>query len=434
MADVDPLPTSDAQRLSAMVWGGELRKAEDELRRLPADSPRVALLFGQAAFVEAVLTGDGDVAGEAVLRLEACERACLAVESPTWAEWTRSWWSKAPPDAARDEARAARGIGTLLLAVSHTMKQQWIKSPLALRRSIGAFAGLPEEAAPAVRPQRLLGVGTSNLLLALLPAPLARLLTLAGFGRPSEARGLEMLREAAEGGGGDDDVYDGGARWLARVALLLFGNTAATMRGGGDAAAEKARALASLAALEAELPGSLLFEWVGALTLRRVGELPAAARRLEAVLERSEALLPGCPLYRVRFNAAQLRFATLQYAAAADGLGPLVGEASRYTAKAMCLWHRAAALAQLGRYDEARDDLRAIAVTAKATGGRLDAQLAQRAAGWLLRADADLALGALEVSYQMGYHRQRRAQPGGGGENGGEGGGARGVAARRDAR
>ena len=424
MADIDPLPTSHAQRLSAMVWGGELRKAEDELRRLPADSPRVALLFGQAAFVEAVLTGDGDVAGEAVLRLEACERACLAVESPTWAEWTRSWWSKAPPDAARDEARAARGIGTLLLAVSHTMKQQWIKSPLALRRSIGAFAGLPEEAAPAVRPQRLLGVGTSNLLLALLPAPLARLLTLAGFGRPSEARGLEMLREAAEGGGGDDGVYDGGARWLARVALLLFGNTAATMRGGGDAAAEKARALASLAALEAELPGSLLFEWVGALTLRRVGELPAAARRLEAVLERSEALLPGCPLYRVRFNAAQLRFATLQYAAAADGLGPLVGEASRYTAKAMCLWHRAAALSQLGRCDEARDDLRAIAVTAKATGGRLDAQLAQRAAGWLLRADADLALGALEVSYQMGYHRQRRAQPGGGGENGGgEGGG-----------
>ena len=424
MADVDPLPISDAQRLSAMVWGGELRKAEDELRRLPADSPRVALLFGQAAFVEAVLTGDGDVAGEAVLRLEACERACLAVESPTWAEWTRSWWAKAPPDAARDEARAARGIGTLLLAVSHTMKQQWIKSPLALRRSIGAFAGLPEEAAPAVRPQRLLGVGTSNLLLALLPAPLARLLTLAGFGRPSEARGLEMLREAAEGGGGDDGVYDGGARWLARVALLLFGNTAATMRGGGDAAAEKARALASLAALEAELPGSLLFEWVGALTLRRVGELPAAARRLEAVLERSEALLPGCPLYRVRFNAAQLRFATLQYAAAADGLGPLVGEASRYTAKAMCLWHRAAALSQLGRCDEARDDLRAIAVTAKATGGRLDAQLAQRAAGWLLRADADLALGALEVSYQMGYHRQRRAQPGGGGENGGgEGGG-----------
>ena len=400
MADVDPLPTSDAQRLSAMVWGGELRNAEDELRRLPADSPRVALLFGQAAFVEAVLTGDGDVAGEAVLRLEACERACLAVESPTWAEWTRSWWSKAAPDAARDEARAARGIGTLLLAVSHTMKQQWIKSPLALRRSIGAFAGLPEEAAPAVRPQRLLGVGTSNLLLALLPAPLARLLTLAGFGRPSEARGLEMLREAAEGGGGGNDVYDGGARWLARVALLLFGNTAATMRGGGDAAAEKARALASLAALEAELPGSLLFEWVGALTLRRVGELPAAARRLEAVLERSEALLPGCPLYRVRFNAAQLRFATLQYAAAA-------------------------ALSQLGRCDEARDDLRAIAVTAKATGGRLDAQLAQRAAGWLLRGDADLALGALEVSYQMGYHRQRRAQPGGGGgENGGgEGGG-----------
>ena len=56
----------------------------------------------------------------------------------------------------------------------------------------GAFAGLPEEAAPAVRPQRLLGVGTSNLLLALLPAPLARLLTLAGFGRPSEARGLRL--------------------------------------------------------------------------------------------------------------------------------------------------------------------------------------------------------------------------------------------------
>ena len=108
MTDIDPLPTSDAQRLSAMVWGGELRKAEDELRRLPADSPRVALLFGQAAFVEAVLTGDGDVAGEAVLRLEACERACLAVESPTWAEWTRSWWSKAPPDAARDEGARAR--------------------------------------------------------------------------------------------------------------------------------------------------------------------------------------------------------------------------------------------------------------------------------------------------------------------------------------
>ena len=83
MADVDPLPTSHAQRLSAMVWGGELRKAEDELRRLPADSPRVALLFGQAAFVEAVLTGDGDVAGEAVLRLEGAGAAallCLAAQ------------------------------------------------------------------------------------------------------------------------------------------------------------------------------------------------------------------------------------------------------------------------------------------------------------------------------------------------------------------
>ena len=30
MADIDPLPTSDAQRLSAMVWGGELRKAEQD--------------------------------------------------------------------------------------------------------------------------------------------------------------------------------------------------------------------------------------------------------------------------------------------------------------------------------------------------------------------------------------------------------------------
>ena len=157
-----------------------------------------------------------------------------------------------------------------------------------------------------------------------------------------------MLREAAEGGGGDDGPYDGGARWLARALCCSLG----TRRRRCAAAATRRprrRALASLAALEAELPGSLLFEWVGALTLRRVGELPAAARRLEAVLERSEALLPGCPLYRVRFNAAQLRFATLQYAAAADGLGPLVGEASRYTAKAMCRWHRAAALAELGR-------------------------------------------------------------------------------------
>ena len=304
------------------------------------------------------------------------------------------------------------------------MKQQWIKSPLALRRSIGAFAGLPEEAAPAVRPQRLLGVGTSNLLLALLPAPLARLLTLAGFGRPSEARGLEMLREAAEGGGGGDGVYDGGARWLARVALLLFGNTAATMRGGGDAAAEKARALASLAALEAELPGSLLFEWVGALTLRRVGELPAAARRPRGRARTVGGAAAGVPALPrpLQRRAAPLRHAAVRRRRRRPRPARRRGVAVH--GEGMCLWHRAAALSQLGRCDEARDDLRAIAVTAKATGGRLDAQLAQRAAGWLLRADADLALGALEVSYQMGYHRQRRAQPGGGGENGGgEGGG-----------
>ena len=216
-----------------------------------------------------------------------------------------------------------------------------------------------------------------------------------------------MLREAAEGGGGGDGVRRRRAVAGARRFAAL-GELAATMRGGGDAAAEKARALASLAALEAELPGSLLFEWVGALTLRRVGELPAAARRLEAVLERSEALLPGAALPRsLQRRAAPLRHAAVRRRRRRPRPARRRGVA--VPAKAMCLWHRAAALSQLGRYDEARDDLRAIAVTAKATGGRLDAQLAQRAAGWLPPRRRRPRARRAQVSYQMGYHRQRRA-------------------------
>ena len=103
-------------------------------------------------------------------------------------------------------------------------------------------------------------------------------------------------------------------------------------------------------------------------------------------------------------RATQCLFATLDYARAIETLEPLVGDDSRYTAKAMALMHKAACLAATSRCSEAREAMESVGSVAKRSGGRLDAQLWQRAQAWLQRSDADLGLCALEMHYCLHYY------------------------------
>ena len=97
-------------------------------------------------------------------------------------------------------------------------------------------------------------------------------------------------------------------------------------------------------------------------------------------------------------RATQCLFATLDYARAIETLEPLVGDDSRYTAKAMALMHKAACLAATSRCSEAREAMESVGSVAKRSGGRLDAQLWQRAQAWL-RAGQKKALAPTAASH-----------------------------------
>ena len=164
---------------------------------------------------------------------------------------------------------------------------------------------------------------------------------------------------------------------------------------------------ASLAMLEETLPDSLVFGWLSASVLRRVGDLRAASAKLEWVAPRAEKMAAEArvPFYRVAYNRAQCLYCTLSYADVVEAMAPLVAADCRYTARAMCLMHMGAGLAYLGQPSRAREAFRQVEGVAKSGGGRLDAQLWQRAQVWLARGDADLPLAALELHLSVGYLR-----------------------------
>ena len=178
----------------------------------------------------AALTGDLDDAAAASLDLHACIDACRRVEAPeTWGKWAASWVMTTALTAPQLEASGLRAMSEMMLAVTNAMLQQWLQATLALRRALVAFAALPpadadaeppaegEVAPPTLPPSiRNLGAGLFSLLLALLPRPVAQLLTLSGsfgpgffssgggissmFGgdEPSEALGYALLLRACE--------------------------------------------------------------------------------------------------------------------------------------------------------------------------------------------------------------------------------------------
>jgi hypothetical protein len=90
---------------------------------------------------------------------------------------------------------------------------------------------------------------------------------------------------------------------------------------------------AQLGALDDALPGSIVFAWLSALTLRRLGRLSAASERMAFVSTRAHELRLTMPLYRLAFNRAQAMFGTLDWAGAAGTLQPLVSAESRCAAR-----------------------------------------------------------------------------------------------------
>ena len=412
-----------AYRVLRSVWMGDVRAPDD----LVADTPRAALLKGMAAFLIAALTGEKEAAANAVQALRESARVCKVAETPeTWRGWAASWVYAPEPQ----EATAARAITELMLASAYGMNNEYLSAPLALRRSLGLVGTLPRDGALA--PVRDFGAGLFSLMLAMLPRPVARLLTLTGgvdeaelFGPegPSEALGEALLKQASEPSS-NGQSYDLGARWLALIVLLLYRSirvdkhqqsaAAGAAAGAAEGAAEgpkKSAIDADLDALDSALPDSLVFSWLVGTVLRRLGRLDEARARMEDVSLKAEALKLGVPLYRVTFNRAQCAFATLHYTAATDVLAPLIAPASTYTAKAMALMHTAAALAATGKATEAREALQQVEAVAKASGGRLDGQLAQRAQVWLARSDSDLPLAAIEMHYSVGYIKGQGADP-----------------------
>ena len=134
------------------------------------------------------------------------------------------------------------------------------------------------------------------------------------------------------------------------------------------------------------------------------GRIEEATRKTHAVVRRAAAAEYRVPLYRVTYTHCQCLYASLDYAATAQALSPLVAPASRYTAKAMALAHQAAAFAAVGDGARARETLRALCAVAATSGGKLDAQLAQRARAWLARPDGYLPMAALELHYFLQYY------------------------------
>ncbi len=287
------LTDAEALRIARLVWSGDVNAAFALLDAAPEASLRSMMLRAQAHMLLAALTGDLDDAAAASLDLHACIDACRRVEAPeTWGKWAASWVMTTALTAPQLEASGLRAMSEMMLAVTNAMLQQWLQATLALRRALVAFAALPpadadaespdegEVAPPTLPPSiRNLGAGLFSLLLALLPRPVAQLLTLSGsfggffssgggissmFGgeEPSEALGYALLLracetpsrrgndvrsgemcgeegngvEAAVGGGdvaaaeeeGEDDdeeAFDGGAAWCAQCLMLAFASS-----------------------------------------------------------------------------------------------------------------------------------------------------------------------------------------------------------------
>ena len=444
----DELSNAEAHRIALEGWAGDLTTTANSLAAGPQGSVRLKVLKAQAAFLRAGLTGDKEDATSTVQACQEAIRACKEVEAPVgWGSWAASFVvSLEPQSAPAREAAALRALSEMYLAVALGMQQQWMLAPMALRRALAGFGKLPEEegTSDAAAPPpaiRSLGLGVLAMLLALLPRPIAGLLTLGvgslsslfGPAGPTEAVGEALLSRAASCAVGPSQCWDGSAAWLAQVVLLLFsagkpGAVAPPDEHDGGAAAASAppnpvtppdehdggAAAASappnpvhrrLAALDEALPGSLVVAWLGGSVLRKVGMLGEASARLEYVLRRSAELELGFVLHRVCFNVAQVRYACLAYGEAAAALAPLLEPSCAYTAKGMCALHRAAALAALGEAEAARECMRMVQRVAEAGGGRLDRQLALRAQGWLARSEADLPLCSLEVRRDRGLHQ-----------------------------
>ena len=301
---------------------------------MPPQTPQATILRAQSAFLIAALSGDKNAAGKAIDALKECSNLCKQAESPeTWTGWVTSWVVAPEPQ----EATAVRALSDLMLAMAYGMNNDYLNAPLTLRRSLALFNSLPCDVSAGLTAVRNFGVGMFSILLALLPRPVSRLLTLTGgvsetslfgAGGASEALGEELLQRAGAFattisdeeissalGGGSSGGYDYGAGWLALIVLLL--HRSSKLKPEDDAGLPSSSGTArraglaidvDLTALEKALPGSLVFEWLSAMTLRRIGRIKQAAETMDAVASKAAALRLDAPfpLYRVTFNRAQV--------------------------------------------------------------------------------------------------------------------------------
>ena len=328
------------------VWAGNVVSAQKKIGNAPA-GPRASFLKGNAAMLLAALSGDKAASGRAVAALRECSDACTQATAPeTWKGWAASWVFTPEPT----EATAIRAVAELMLAVAHGMNNEYLAAPLALRKSLGLFGQLPTDGALA--PVRTFGAGLFSLLLALLPRPVARLLTLTGGvseealfgpGGPSESGAEALLTSAAAHLEHAEAGFTLGVGWLALIVLLLHRSSRVgkpttttdpsptphdTPRGTAEdtnMVAGLAQLTADVDALETALPNSLVFAWLQGSVLRRVGKLDVAAERLDFVSRRATDLGLDVALYRVAYNRAQCLFGTLEYGRALEVLDGLDG-------------------------------------------------------------------------------------------------------------
>ena len=225
---MDTLSDAAARRVFVQILQCNVRLAEAILDNAPETSLRAVLLRSQCAFVLAALSGDNAVAARAVTSLEACIAKSAAAQTPdTWGGWAASFVVSVEQTPAQQEAAAIQAFALLMQAMAHGMMQKFIVALLTMRRALAAFSALPEEPSTGtIAAVRSWGLGVFALLLALLPKPVASMLTLTGSWRspfgaegPSEALSVQLLEHAATCTGG---AYDHGACWAALATLLLF--------------------------------------------------------------------------------------------------------------------------------------------------------------------------------------------------------------------
>ena len=85
-ADSSPLSDESARAIARLIWAGESAAAEGQLSSASQGSVRTSLLMAQAAWMQAVLTGDKPLAVVAVGRLDACADACEKADAMGKAE------------------------------------------------------------------------------------------------------------------------------------------------------------------------------------------------------------------------------------------------------------------------------------------------------------------------------------------------------------